>query len=151
MINTALQIKIVNNIDDIAVCYKLRETVFINEQNVPLSRERDEQDECSIHFLIYDDNTPIGTARVFNNKGIAVIGRLCILKEYRGKGIGKILMEEIINHCKQHEFKELELGAQEHAIDFYSKLGFKIGGPKYMDANIAHIKMKLTIGEQNDL
>lgn len=143
MINTALHIKIVDNIDDMDICYKLREKVFIEEQNVPCEMERDEEDDISVHFLIFDHNTAIGTARVFSENGNAVIGRLCILKEHRGKNAGMLLMKEIIEYCKKQNFEKIILGSQEHAIGFYSKLGFEVCSERYMDANIAHCKMHL--------
>ncbi|MEI8129142.1 MAG: GNAT family N-acetyltransferase [bacterium] len=143
MINTTLHIKIVDNIDDMDICYKLREKVFIEEQNVPRERERDEEDNLSVHFLIFDNNTSIGTARILPKNGDAVIGRLCILKEHRGKNAGMILMKEIIEYCKKQSFEKILLGSQEHAIGFYSKLGFEVCSGRYIDANIAHYKMHL--------
>lgn len=145
MIKTNLQIKIVDNTDDMNISYKLRDTVFTKEQGVPEELDDDGLDEISTHFLLFENNIPIGTARVFNDNDVAVIGRFCVLKEYRGKGAGILLIKEIIEYCKKQKFEKIVLGAQEHAIGFYSKLGFEVYGERYMDANIPHFKMKLLL------
>ncbi len=138
-----MKVKIAKNIDDINICYKLREIVFIKEQNVPIDRERDEQDKIAVHFLLYDETTPIGTGRIVIDVDTVTLGRICILKEYRSKGAGLFLMKEIIDYCKKQNFRKIILGAQEHALDFYKKLGFEVCSEKYMDANISHYKMNL--------
>lgn len=141
------EIKIVNNIDDINICYQLRETVFVKEQNVPIEEEIDKYDENAVHFLIYSELVPIGAGRIYNEDDIntAIVGRVCILKEYRNKSAGLFLMKEIIDYCKKQKFSQIVLGAQEYALEFYKKLGFEICGQRYMDANIPHFKMHLEL------
>lgn len=140
-----LSFKIAENVDDKDICFKLRESVFIQEQNVPVDMERDEDDERATHFILFNDCTPIGVGRIVDNKSTAIVGRVGILSEFRGKGAGLFLMMEIIGYCKQQGFQKIILGAQEHALGFYEKLGFKICSDKYMDANIPHFKMQLEI------
>lgn len=140
-----MEVKFAISEDDINTCFKLREIVFIEEQNVPVDREQDEDDKIAVHFLLLENNIPIGTGRVVKNDEYAKIERVCILKEYRKKGAGKFLMEEIMNYCKKQNCRKISLGAQEHALNFYKKLGFKIFSGKYMDANIPHFKMQLEI------
>lgn len=141
-----MKIKIAKNTDDINICYKLRTTVFVEEQNVPIAEELDSYDDIAVHFLLLDDDDiPIGVGRVFSELDNAVIGRLCILKEYRGIGAGLFLMQNIIDYCKKQGFNKIILGAQEHAINFYKKSGFEVISEKYMDANIPHFKMQLNV------
>lgn len=145
MIKTVFQIKIADNPDDIKICYKLRDTVFTKEQGVPEELDFDGLDEISTHFLLFDNNIPIGNARISPNNNEAVIGRFCILKDHRKNNAGRFLMEEVINYCKKQKFEKIVLGAQEQAIGFYSKLGFEVYGERYMDANIPHFKMQLLL------
>lgn len=141
-----MEVKIAKNIKDIEICYKLREIIFIEGQNVPIERERDDEDNTASHFLLVDDNNiPFGVGRVVKNKDLAVIGRIGIIEKYRNKGAGFFLMQKIIEHCAKQKFKKIILGAQEHALDFYKKLNFEIIGEKYMDANIPHFKMQLEL------
>ncbi len=139
-----MKVKIAD-INDINICYKLREIIFIKGQNVPPERERDAYDKVATHFLLIENDTPIGVGRVIitQQPKTATIERIGILKEYRGTGAGFFLMKEIIDYCKKQKLPKIILGAQEHAIAFYEKLGFEICGEKYIDANIPHYKMQL--------
>ena len=46
-----MNFKIATDSQDIKTCYKLRDLIFIKEQNVPLERERDAEDDFAVHFL----------------------------------------------------------------------------------------------------
>ena len=64
----------------------IRENVFIQEQNVPVELEWDQFDENCLHLLALDATTrPIGTARLLQD---GHIGRMAVLKEWRGCGVG---------------------------------------------------------------
>lgn len=145
-----MNIKIAKETNDINTCYKLREIIFIKGQNVSEERERDNLDKIAVHFLLSDDeNKPIGVARVVKSQKFASVERVGILEEYRKNGAGFFLMQNIINYCEQQNFTKIFLGAQEHALKFYGKLGFKIISEKYMDANIPHFKMQLELSSAN--
>lgn len=140
-----MRFKIVKNEEDLDLCYKLRELIFIQEQNVPIEMEKDKDDGLATHFLLFDVKKPIGVGRVVAKSNIAVVGRLGVLKEYRGKGAGFRLMQEIIGYCRAEGYIKIILGAQEHALDFYKKIGFEVCSDRYMDANIPHYKMQFSL------
>ena len=119
---------------------KIRELVFIQEQDIPENEEWDDLDSVSLHFIVWDDTTVIATARLLPNNSI---GRVAVLKSHRGLGIGFKLMQEIILVARQEQRKFLELSAQVHAISFYEKLGFQCEGREYLDCGIPHITMKM--------
>jgi predicted GNAT family N-acyltransferase len=144
MIKTKLHVKIVDNIDEMNICYKLREIVFIQELDIP---HYDEKDNSSIHFLLLENNLPIGTVRIFPDNKIAVLGRLCLLKEQRKKGAGKILMEEVINYCKKQGFEKIVLGTQEQNIGFYGKSGFTVCEEKIYGRKYAVCDMQLILNK----
>lgn len=143
MISTAMHIKIVENVDDMNISYKLRDIVFTQEQNVPAQEDFDGLDEIATHFLLFENETPIGNARVYSDNQAAVIGRFCILKDYRKSGAGRFLLQEVLKYCKRQNFEKIILGAQEHAIGFYAKFGFEVCSDMYIDGNIPHFKMQL--------
>lgn len=139
-----MKFKIAKTTEDIDTCYKLRETIFIQGQDVPADRERDIEDYSAEHFLLFnEDNIPIGVGRVVDDNGVAIIGRVGIIEEFRKQGSGFFLMQNIVDYCKKQGFKKVVLGAQEHAINFYKKLNFEIISERYTDANIPHFKMQL--------
>ncbi len=134
---------------ELAQVFNIREIVFIKGQNVPEKRDRDEYDVTANHFLLLIENKPIGCARVrFYRKGfakIAKIERVAILDAYQKTGLGKMLMDYLINFCKKQGAKEIDLHSQLHAKDFYIKCGFKQYGQVFMDAGIEHIAMVKTL------
>lgn len=141
-----MKFKIAKTIDDINICYKLRKIIFVEGQNVPIEEELDDNDNIAVHFLLLNNSDfPIGVGRVFIDEGIAIVGRFGILEEFRKKGAGLLLMQNIIEYCKKQGFNKIILGAQEHAINFYKKSGFEVISEKYMDANIPHFKMQLNV------
>ncbi|MBY3623975.1 GNAT family N-acetyltransferase [Acinetobacter junii] len=124
----------------------IRKQVFIIEQNIPEEEEWDDQDMISDHFVVYDQDQPIATARLLQNNSV---GRVAVLKAYRGQGIGRMIMLEIIRQAHQQDRKFLQLSSQVHAISFYEKLGFSIQGDAYDECGIPHIKMQLVIETKN--
>ena len=71
----------------------IRYEVFVNEQNVPEELEIDGFDGEAKHALAFVDGVPIGTGRILND---GHIGRVAVLKNYRGLGIGKLIMKDLI-------------------------------------------------------
>ena len=120
----------------------IRELVFILEQDIAPEDEWDDQDPISTHFVVYDADQPIATARLLSNDHV---GRVAVLKAYRSKGIGKLVMQEIIALAKQQQRKELILSSQVHATQFYSGLGFAVQGESYLDCGIPHVDMVMTL------
>ena len=125
---------------------RIRSAVFIQEQNIPAQDEWDEQDAISLHFIIYaistDSKSAIATARLLPNNGI---GRVAVLKEYRGQGIGRLIMQKVIEQAKVEKREWLKLSSQVHAIRFYESLGFHLEGTEYLDCGIPHIGMMMTL------
>jgi len=122
---------------------KIRNQVFVKEQNVPLSIEIDGNEAYAIHFVLYDDNkTPLATVRLLPiNDEIVKVQRMAVLKDYRGKGLGKILLKGAEDFAKEHDFKEITLGAQWQVRNFYQEMGFKEQGDPFYEAGMKHITM----------
>jgi len=133
-------IKIVDFDKNLAEIKYIRTKVFIEEQNVPAELEWDEFDTDSMHILAYIDNKAVATARLLRN---GHIGRMAVLIEYRNSGIGKNMLNFMINLAGEKLMTNIQLSAQEHAIGFYEKQGFTILSGVYMDAGIPHYDMKL--------
>jgi len=131
-------VKIVDFNDHFTEIEEIRTRVFIKEQNVPVELEWDEFDNDSTHILAYYNNKPVGTARLLND---GHIGRMAVLKEYRNRKIGENMLKYILDIAKKRSIENLELSAQEHAVDFYKKYGFSVTSDVYMDAGIPHYTM----------
>ena len=129
--------------DDIAACLALRAAVFIREQGVSLAEEQDGLDDQASHILAQQDGQPAGCARILYKGDIAKIGRVCVLPQMRGTGLGAGLIRACLAHAAQQpKITRARLGSQTHAIGFYEKLGFRAFGPEYLDAGIPHRDME---------
>ena len=131
---------------DIATCQALRRAVFIDEQGVDPELEVDGLDREATHLLAVKQGRAVGTARILFKGEVAKVGRVCVLPELRGTGMGKALMMAAIAECRSRfGLSEVRLGAQTYAIGFYQALGFVAEGPEFMDAGIPHREMVLEL------
>lgn len=131
---------------DIATCRALRRIVFIEEQGVSEADELDDKDDEAIHLLATLNGKPVGSARLLVVGEIGKIGRVCVLNEARGTGLGAALMRAAVDRFRQVAgVAKVKLGAQTHALGFYERLGFTAHGPEFDDAGIPHREMVLAL------
>lgn len=121
--------------------FEIRRIVFIEGQDVPEHEERDDKDAEAIHLIAFHEATPVGTARILLDDDIGKIGRVAVLDEMRGKGLGKAIMEAALNELRSEGARKAKLAAQTHALAFYEALGFVAEGPEFFDAGILHRDM----------
>ena len=108
---------------------------------MPVELEWDEFDRNATHILAYFNSIPVGTARLINNE---LIGRMAVLKTYRGLGVGKKMLEFLMTLAHKKGMDSVQLSAQKHAVEFYKKQGFQVCSDEYQDAGIPHFTMKYT-------
>lgn len=120
--------------------YALRNEVFVIEQQVDPTIERDARDKEATHIVATMDNLVVGCARLFWEDG-AHVGRLAVAKEYRNKGVGRAICQYIIDLAKERNCHQVWLNAQLVSYDFYLKIGFTPVGDVFYEANMAHVKM----------
>ncbi|MBR9905666.1 MAG: GNAT family N-acetyltransferase [Gammaproteobacteria bacterium] len=121
---------------------EIRRRVFIEEQSVPQEEEWDGLDPECQHFLALLDGQPVGTARLLPD---AHIGRVAVLSDARGTGIGVLLMQAAIETARHAGHPQVVLSAQVHALAFYQRLGFVAHGEEFLDAGIPHREMTLSL------
>jgi predicted GNAT family N-acyltransferase len=120
----------------------IRTPVFIKEQSVAPEFEWDDMDAGAVHLLAKIGDKPVSCLRIIDYHKI---GRMAVLKQWRGMGLGSLLLLEAIEICKQQGSKIITLSAQRHAIGFYLKIGFKVISETYLDAGIPHVDMQLVL------
>jgi predicted GNAT family N-acyltransferase len=135
----------VRRTEDLDACLALRRTVFVDEQKVPEELEVDGLDDEAVHLLATVDGRPVGTARLFAKGDTGKIGRVCVLREARGAGVGVALIRAAVEELRGLGLRRAKLGSQVQAIPFYEKLGFAAEGPVYDDAGIPHRDMVLAL------
>ena len=122
----------------------IRETVFVQEQQVPLDLEWDALDPQCVHVLARTlDGLPIGTGRLTPEHKI---GRMAVLRDWRGKGVGDAMLLALIEQARRKGWREVSLHAQASAIDFYLRHGFQPYGERFSEAGIEHQSMRRALG-----
>jgi len=135
-----------STITDQKIIKYIREQVFIIEQSVPTELEWDEFDMQSLHCIVSDNNgKPAATARLFNKETEAQIGRMAVLKPYRRNGLGRLMLNTLLEQAIIKSVKHISINAQTVAIPFYLRFGFKVVGDEFDDAGIPHYKMILQL------
>ena len=142
-----LELKDVTSPGEHAAYRKIREDVFVKEQNCPPDIEWDEHDlpesSCT-HLIALLDGEIIATARWWPiDDSTAKLERFAIVRHHRGKGLGKSLVNLTIDHARSKGYSRLYLHAQSHLEKFYADLGFISQGDTFHEAGIQHVKMVL--------
>jgi predicted GNAT family N-acyltransferase len=121
---------------------EIRRQVFTEEQGIKREQDIDGLDQNSDHIIAYDNNAPVGTARIRYKIGIqAKLERIAVLKPYRGQGIGKKTIEASLGMAKTKGVLEVTLDSQQSAAGFYQKLGFRQEGAPFEEVGIPHVVM----------
>lgn len=130
----------------LARCLEIRRDVFTTEKGVPREIEADALDclggACD-HFLIRFNGADAGALRLaYTQENAARIQRLCILKQFRGLGLGKSALEQIELFCRTRRCPAVELDAKCSASPFYEKCGYKTVSAPFTEAGVPHVKMR---------
>ncbi|ALD66086.1 GNAT family N-acetyltransferase [Spiroplasma cantharicola] len=123
--------------------WQIRKKVFCEEQKYPEEDEYDKYDSTSFHVIGFENDLVVCCARILEKEDGWYIGRIAVLKQFRGKGIGHKLinfLEEFIK--KNFNATEIFLNAQETVLNLYRKNGFEVISDKFLDGEIWHFKMK---------
>jgi predicted GNAT family N-acyltransferase len=140
-----VEVKIVENDQELEEAFNVRRIVFVDEQQVPEEEEIDQHESEAVHFVLYQDEKAAGAGRFRVLDGIGKVERICVLKECRKTGAGVAIMNKIEEHAKDRGITALKLNAQTHAIPFYSRLGYETVSEEFLDAGIPHKTMKKNI------
>jgi|SRR5512139_2462211 predicted GNAT family N-acyltransferase len=126
----------------------VRRRVFIEEQGVPEAEEWDAADPVSRHVLaIAGKRDVVGTGRL---EPTGKIGRVAVLPQYRGTGVGSALVGHLVNQATELGFTQVYLHAQATAVGFYERLGFRAEGPEFDEVGIPHRRMRRGIGREHE-
>ncbi|HLL33266.1 GNAT family N-acetyltransferase [Streptomyces sp. NPDC052773] len=138
---------------DREACFAVRKEVFVAEQGVPEDVEYDAYDAVALHVLaVREDGVALGTGRLLygetaaertgGDPSVGALGRLAVLRDARGLGVGVALVRAIEDAARARGLAAVDLHAQTHALGFYERLGYEAYGPEYLEAGIPHQAMR---------
>lgn len=141
-----IEIKIAENQREIRKAKEIRRQVFQIEQGIDPRLDFDGNDDVSDHIVAYRNNEPIGVARIrYLSEKTVKIERVAVVSAYRKIGIGRKIMDHIIDHLRKRDIKNIIIDSQEHARKFYEEMGFKQNGKVFEEFGIPHIEMRKEI------
>jgi len=122
---------------------RVRTEVFVAEQRVPMEMEWDEADATAVHAVAYNRlGQPLATGRLLAHPaGVAKIGRMAVNRVLRGCGLGRDILQALMQAARQRGDHEVVLHAQRSAEGFYARLGFAPRGEPFDEVGIPHIEM----------
>ena len=137
-----LSIVAIETPEQMRAAHQIRRRVFIEEQHVPEEIELDEDDAHALHALATLDGKPVGCGRyVIHGVEEVKIGRMAVLAELRGAGIGREILKFLMRAARERAFRRAVLHAQLTAEGFYLRNGFAPVGDAFDEAGIPHRKM----------
>jgi predicted GNAT family N-acyltransferase len=145
-----ISIVVIDNAGDLNQALAIREIVFIEEQRVPETMERDEEDSRAFHVLAYEGKHAIGTGRLVElvtpPEGATgrwgKIGRMAVLAAHRKGGTGSKVLKVLEAEAVKRGYDGLLLHAQVHAKAFYIKHGYAELGAVFEEAGMPHLHMR---------
>jgi len=136
-----LQLINVTNEEELSEAFRIRKAVFVEEQKVPLEDEFDQHDALARHVLVIWENQSVATGRLRVISDIAKLERICVLADWRQKGLGRVIVRGLEAIAEKEGLKKFKLHAQTHAIGFYNTLGYEASSPEFMEDGIPHVVM----------
>jgi ribosomal protein S18 acetylase RimI-like enzyme len=101
-------------------------------------------------FMLVSDDQVIGTLTLIHfSIEIIELGKMTIAKDFRAKGLSRLLLDKAISYAREHSYKQINLLTNSTlgiAISLYKKYGFietQIDGARY--GSRADYAMKLNL------
>lgn len=105
---------------DCTLSFCVREEVF--------AQGRDEVDEQAWQVVVYaDENTPVGSARLWWQDGAFWLGCVGVKDRFRGQGYGDLLVRLLMFKALTHNARMIRLQAPTELAAFFKQYGFEAG------------------------
>lgn len=132
------EVKVYDQLPEEAIM--IRTKVFMEEQG--FKNEFDPIDENAFHLVLFENDRPIGTCRIFKEEDHYAIGRLAVLKSGRGKGFAKQLVSKAQKEIKKLGGTKILIHAQKRLEKMYERFGFRSCGIEDLDEGVPHVWMQ---------
>lgn len=127
---------------DLKLAFRIREQVFVEEQQVPRDAENDAFESIANHYLATCEGVPCGAARWRTTEHGIKLERFAVLREYRNKQVGAEVLKTVLRDVRAEQAgKKIYLNAQLPAVNFYKRNGFVPEGDMFNECDIQHFKM----------
>ena len=115
-----------------AGAYYVRVQAMARQHHITLRQEFDEHDGPDTKYIVLlDGDFPVATCRIYElDRDSVMVGRVVVLPDYRGRGLGRLVMEEAEAWARELGCRRIALESRDVAVGFYEKLGYAaVPGP----------------------
>lgn len=146
-------VKRVSDDADLEAAFGIREEVFMKGQNISREDEFDDYDAESRHYLGLIGNEPAGAARWRRTTDGIKLERFCVLPQFRGQGLAKLLLKEVMHDVMDSRkiAEKIYLHAQVDVVSLYSAEGFAPEGDVFLECEILHQTMVYLNKKSSDI
>ncbi len=128
--------------------HDIRQQVCVDEMGIPADHEWDGRNPAYCQWLAYiSGNTPVAPVRLSPGGSL---GRMAMLRDWRGKGVCRAVLERVLDDARQLEQDCIRLGAQRHAAGFNTHFGFHVEGEELISAGLPHLPMHCKLYEPTE-
>lgn len=138
--------KYLYNRDDLSSAFYVREQVFQKENNNSEVLKFDQNDNESIHVVVYTENKPVATGRLYKDNDRYYLEKIAVLKEEREKKYGDFVVRMLIDKAFQLGAKEIFIKTQINNILFFEKIGFIASSKEFEEDGFCYKEMKICLG-----
>lgn len=124
---------------------EIRYALFFQPQGLAPTIMDDEQEAHASHLVAVDGDEVVGYGRLFElRRGEFQISQMAVLPAYQRRGIGKMILHNLIRRAVDDGAASIELEARLSAVDFYAREGFHRCGEVFPSTKtgIPHVSMK---------
>ena len=109
-----------------AGAYYVRIQAMARKHHITLQAEFDEHDTPETKYIVLvDDYLPVATCRLYSIDACRVmLGRIVVLPEYRGQGIGTLVVREAEKWAVELGFQTAVVESRDNKTRFYETMGY---------------------------
>lgn len=128
--------------EEVEAAMRLRHRVFVEEQGVNPSADRDGRDDEALHLVALLGGELVGTCRVIVDEGVGRLGRMAVEADLRGQGGGAAVLAEAERAARGKGAELMRLHAQLAARSLYERAGYETAGEVFLEEGIEHVTME---------
>jgi predicted GNAT family N-acyltransferase len=110
---------------EMETAFAIRFEVFVREQGIPAELDLDGKDQQAHQVLVCSVGRGVATGRVLvSESGEAVLARIAVLPDFRGHGLGRIVVRELEAIAVEAGATSFRLHPHDYLERFYRDLGY---------------------------
>tara|TARA_R110000868_G_scaffold36900_2_gene130481 strand:- start:1846 stop:2286 length:441 start_codon:yes stop_codon:yes gene_type:complete len=126
---------------------ELRNKILLRPIGVP-DHAWEMHDKKAWHFVAVENETVIGCVVLVplnTEQTKTQLMQMAVETNQQGKGIGKLLVKELLSFCMSNGIKEVVCHSRDNAVPFYLNLGFEIYDEPFVEVGIQHYHMRIKL------